>query len=103
MLKSAKVGIKLYKLASYRIAGNFDVFDAFQPDRQYLTRQIFKAIQCLVKDTDHPSKYSCQIFEKSASVKISPRQNFPLYSMSFHNTATCVLTFYHSDQTPLAF
>ena len=46
----------------YRIAGNFDrgnidVFDAFQPDRQNLTRQNFKAIQRLVKDCDHPSKY----------------------------------------------
>ena len=46
----------------YRIAGNFDGgniddFDAFQPDRQSLTRQIFKAIQRLVKDCDHPSKY----------------------------------------------
>ena len=98
MLKSAKVGIKLYKLASYRIAGNFDVFDAFQPDRQNLTCQIFKTIQCLVKDTDHQSKYSRQIFE------VSIRQNFPLYSMSFHNTAPCVqVTFYHSDQTLLAF
>ena len=99
----SQVGIKLYKLPSYRIAGNFDVFDAFQPERQNLTHQIFKAIQCLVKDTDHPSKYSHQIFEKSASVKISPHQNFPLYGMSFHNTAPCVLTFYHSDQSLLAF
>ena len=46
----------------YRIAGNFDggnidVFDAIQPDRQNLTRQTFKSIQCLVKDSDHPSKY----------------------------------------------
>ena len=45
---------------SYRIAGNFDGgnfdgFDAFQPDRQNLTRQILKA--CLVKDIDHPSNY----------------------------------------------
>ena len=39
------------------IAGNFDGFDAFQPDHQNLTRQILKAIQCLVKDTDYPSKY----------------------------------------------
>ena len=37
--------------------GNIDVFDAFQPDRQNLTRQTFKAIQRLVKDCDHPSKY----------------------------------------------
>ena len=39
------------------MGGNFDGFDAFQPDRQNLTRQILKAIQCLVKDTDNPSKY----------------------------------------------
>ena len=39
------------------MGGNFDVFDAFLPDRQNLTCQIFKAIQCLVKDSDHPSKY----------------------------------------------
>ena len=37
--------------------GNFDVFDAFQPDHQNLTSQIFKAIQSLVKDSDHLSKY----------------------------------------------
>ena len=41
-------------LIEYRIAGNFnggnfDGFDAFQPDRQNLTRQILKAIQCLVR------------------------------------------------------
>ena len=42
---------------NYRIAGNFDVFDAFLPDRQNLTRQFFKAIQCLLKDSDHLSKY----------------------------------------------
>ena len=43
--------------STYRIAGNFDLFDTFPPDRQNLTRQIFKAIQRLVKDCDHPSKY----------------------------------------------
>ena len=37
------------------MVGNFDGFGAFQPDRQNLTRQILKAIQCLVKDIDHPS------------------------------------------------
>ena len=37
------------------MGGKFNVFDAFQPDRQNLIRQIFKAIQCLVKDTDHAS------------------------------------------------
>ena len=42
---------------NYRIAGNFDVFDAFQPDRQNLTRQIFKAMQHLVNNSDHLSKY----------------------------------------------
>ena len=50
------------RLTSYRIpgnfdGGNFDVFDAFQSDHQNLTCQIFKAIQCLVKDTGHLSKY----------------------------------------------
>ena len=39
------------------MGGNFDGFDAFRPDRQKLTRQILKAIQCLVKDTNHLSKY----------------------------------------------
>ena len=44
-------------VARYRIVGNIDVSDAFLPDRQNLTHQIFKAIQCLVKNSDHPSKY----------------------------------------------
>ena len=39
------------------MGGNFDGFDAFRPDRQKLTRQILKAIQCLVKDTNYLSKY----------------------------------------------
>ena len=56
-------------LLIYRIVGNFDGFDVFQPDHQNLTCQILKAIQCLVKDTDHPSKY---LKSKLASVKISP-------------------------------
>ena len=29
-----------YRIAQYFDGGNFDVFDAFQLDRQYLTRQI---------------------------------------------------------------
>ena len=33
----------------------------------------------MVKDSDYPSKYFCQIFEESVSVKISPHQNFALY------------------------
>ena len=41
--------IFLLILYNYRIAGNFDVFDAFLPDLQNLTRQIFKAIQCLLR------------------------------------------------------
>ena len=64
-------------LYNYRIAGNFDGgkywrFWRFQPDRQNLTRQIFKAIQRLVKDCDHPSKYF-----PSNIWKVSVRQNFP--------------------------
>ena len=43
--------------SNYLIAGNSDVFDTFQPDCQNLTSQIFKAIQRLVKDSDHLSKY----------------------------------------------
>ena len=39
------------------MVGNFDVFEAFQPDHQNLTRQIFKAIQRLAKDSNNPSKY----------------------------------------------
>ena len=59
-------------LVSYRIAGNFDIFDAFQPDRQNLTCQIFKSVQCLVKDSDHPSKYFApNICRVIVSVKIS--------------------------------
>ena len=47
----------IYRIAGNFDGGNFDGFDVFQPDRQNLTRQILKAIQYLVKDTDHPSKY----------------------------------------------
>ena len=65
----------------YRIAGNFDggkywCFWRFQPDRQNLTRQIFKAIQRLVKDCNHSSKYFL-----SNIWKASVRQNFPLYGI----------------------
>ena len=34
----------------------FDIFDAFQPYCQNLTRQIIKSIQRLVKDSDHKFK-----------------------------------------------
>ena len=74
-------------LVSYRIAGNFDggnfdVFEAFQPDRQNLTCQIFKSIQCLVKDSDHPSKYFVSNICRVSIRQNSPRQNFPLYGIS---------------------
>ena len=54
------------------MGGNFDVFDAFQLDRQNLTRQIFKSIHCLVKDREHPSKYFL-----SNIWRVSVHQNFP--------------------------
>ena len=59
--------------------GNFDVFDAFLSN---LTYQFFKATQHLVKDSEtiHQNILR-QIFEKSVSVKFSPRQNFPLYGI----------------------
>ena len=57
---------------------NFDIFDAYQPDCQNLTHQIFKAIWHLVNNSDHLSKYFSKIFGKPVSVKISPCQNFPL-------------------------
>ena len=37
----------LKRRANYRIAQSFDVFDAFQPDHQNLTCQIFKVLQRL--------------------------------------------------------
>ena len=61
------------------MGGNFDVFDAFQPDRQNLTQQIFKAMHHLVKDVTIHQNVFRQIFEKSASIKISLHQDFPLY------------------------
>ena len=56
-LQTTACMISIYRIAGNFDGGNFDGFDAFQPDRQNLTHQILKAIQCLVKDTDHPSKY----------------------------------------------
>ena len=63
-------------IETYRVAGNFDVFDAFQPDHQNLTHQIFKSVQFLVKDSDHLSKYF-----PSNIFRVSIRQNFPLYGI----------------------
>ena len=61
----------------YRIAGNFDggkfwCFWRFPARPSKLNPSIFKPIQYLVKDTDHPSKIFHQIF------KVSIRQNLPL-------------------------
>ena len=56
--------------------GNFDVFDAFQPDRQNLTHQIFKAVYSIwlkavtiikifsVKylKSQYPSKFSLPLY-----------------------------------------
>ena len=72
-----------YHIAGNFDGGNFDIFDVFQPDHQNLTCQTFKAIQGLVKDSDHPSKYfPSKIFEKSLAIHQNfPRQNFPLYGI----------------------
>ena len=67
----------------YHIAGNFDIFDAFQPDCQNLTCQFFKSMQHLLKDSETiRQNIFHQIFEKSVSVKFSLHQNFPLYGIS---------------------
>ena len=90
-----------WPMINYRIAGNFDggnidVFDRFQPDRQNLTRQIFKVIQRLVKHCDDPSKYfSVKYLKKSVSVKISPRSKFlakTVYVILHSSTAHTVHT-----------
>ena len=73
----------------YHIARNFDggnFFDTFQLDPQNLS---FRATQCLVKDSDHPSKYfPSKTNEKSVSAKSSLSQNFLLYSIHFVVTTT---------------
>ena len=66
---------------------------------------MFSVYRCIVKDSDYPSKYFRQIFEESISVKISPCQNFALYSISYItlceglNSSTlvypCLLLFTH--------
>ena len=68
--------------------GKFWHFDAFQPDRQNLTRQIvlkqYSVYRCMVKDSDHPSKYfSSNIWRVSiCQIPPSPRQNFALYGIA---------------------
>ena len=68
--------VTLLRAMIYRIARNFDGFDAFQPDRQNLTRQILKAIQCLVKDTEHLSKYFLSNILSQHPSKVPPSK-FP--------------------------
>ena len=72
-----------YSIVLYRIAGNFDVFYAFQPDSQNLTRQTIKSIQWLVKDSDHPSKYFPSNIWRVSICQNFPHQNFPLYGICF--------------------
>ena len=76
LLTHDRVSWSIHYKSRYRIAGNFDggnfdVFDAFQPDCQNLTCQIFKAIQWFGKrqwpfikifpikylKSQHPSKF----------------------------------------------
>ena len=85
-----------WPMINYRIAANYDRgkywrFWRFQPDYQNLTRQIFKAIQRLVKDCDHPSKYF-----PSNIWKVSVRQNFPLYGISYFALLHCSYSTYIS-------
>ena len=72
----------IYSIVQNFDGGNFDFFDAFQPDCQTLTCKIFKASQRLQEKTvTIHQNISHQIFEKSVSIKISPCQNFVLYGM----------------------
>ena len=67
---------KHHSLPNYRIVQNFDVFDAFQLDRQNLTHQIEKQhsiYRCIVKDSDNPSQYF-----PSNIWRVGICQNFPL-------------------------
>ena len=50
---------KMNNYTEYHIAQNLDIFDASQPDRQNLTHQNFKALQCLQAHAygDRLSKY----------------------------------------------
>ena len=51
----------IYHIAQNFDGGNFDIFDALQLDHQNLTHQIVKkqysVYRCMVKDSDHSSKY----------------------------------------------
>ena len=84
---------KIFYHPLYRIAQNFDVSDVFQLDRQILTRQIFwkhySVYRCMVKDSDHLSKYF-----PSNIWKVVIRQNFVLYGTSYqhvHYTSKVIL------------
>ena len=76
MLKELTVAIKIPYSAKFWWEGNFDIFDAFQLDHQNLTHQIvskqYSVYRCMVKDSDHPSKYF-----PSNIWRVSIHQNFP--------------------------
>ena len=54
-----KIYILYICICIYHIAGNFDVFDTFQQDRQNLTRQIFKAMYVKYLTIHHPLILYC--------------------------------------------
>ena len=66
--------------------GNFDIFDAFQLDRQNLTCQIEHLQVCGERQGPSVKIFSVnifrQIFEESVSLKISPHQSFALYDIA---------------------
>ena len=74
--------------------GDFDVFDAFQPDHQNLTRQIFKAMQHLVKDSDHPVKIFSIKYLKSQHPSKFPSIKISRYTV-------LILLQVYSQQEPL--
>ena len=91
-MKTAKtLSLKPFVLCiQYRIVGNFDTF---QSNHQNLTFQIFMSTQCLVKGSDHPSKYSPSNIQKSVSVKISHHSVSYTETASIETELACRLTF----------
>ena len=79
-----------YRIARNFDGGNFDGFDAFRPDRQKLTRQILKAIQCLVKDTNHLSKYFPLNIWK-VSIRQNPPRQISRYTVVYVINSACLL------------
>ena len=74
------------------IEGNFDVFDALQPDCQNLIRQIFKALQRLVKDTDHPSNISVKYLKNQYLSKFLAMRYYTQNCMP-QNALCCLYNF----------